>query len=107
MIRYTKQLDGSVYVVEAVGESKWKKLWLVSAYVQKNSPAQKAEPDGYGKRRVPDKALGTTSETQMPSPVNSRVAQNGSAVKGSIQADYVGMDNVRVQPMTYTVPRKD
>lgn len=98
MIRYTKQLDGSVYVVEAVGESKWKKLWLVSAYVQKNSPAQNAEPDGYGKRRVPDKALGTTSETQMPSPVNSRVAQNGSAVKGNVQADYVGMDNVRVQP---------
>ena len=37
-------------------------------------------------------------QNAVASPVNSRVAQNGSAVKGNIQADYVGMDNVRVQP---------
>lgn len=103
LIRYTKQLNGSVYVVEAVGESKWKKLWLVSAYVQKNSPAQNAGLNGYSKRLMPSQALGTTSGTKMPSPVNQTVAQNNGAVKGDdVQADYVSMDNLRIQPTATT-----
>lgn len=39
---YEKKLDGTIYVVEAAGESEWKKLWLVTAYIKEN-PAIKAQ----------------------------------------------------------------
>ena len=98
LIRYKKQLDGSVYVVEAVGESKWKKLWLVSAYIQKNGSANTSQNQTVTQApHAGNQPLGNV-QNAVASPINSRVAQNGSAVKGNIQADYVGMDNVRVQP---------
>lgn len=98
LIRYKKQLDGSVYVVEAVGESKWKKLWLVSAYIQKNGSANTSQNQTVTQApHAGNQPLGNV-QNAVASPVNSRVAQNGLAVKGNIQADYVGMDNVQVQP---------
>ena len=36
-IRFVKKIDGSYYVVEAVCENKYKKLWVQSAYLQKNN----------------------------------------------------------------------
>ena len=36
-IRFVKKIDGSYYVVEAACESKYKKLWVQSAYLQKNN----------------------------------------------------------------------
>ena len=39
MITYKKQIDGTLYVVEAVGENKWKKLHVITAYMQKNNSA--------------------------------------------------------------------
>lgn len=37
LVRFKKRIDGSVYVVEAVGENKKKRLWLMTAYIQKKA----------------------------------------------------------------------
>jgi len=43
LLKYIKKLDGTVYVVEAAGDNNWKRLWLVSAYMQKNSPVNNSQ----------------------------------------------------------------
>ena len=35
MLRYRKKVDGTFYVVEAIPDSKYKKFWVVSAYMDK------------------------------------------------------------------------
>ena len=52
IIKYTKQIDGTLYVVEAVGENTKKQLHIMSAYMQNNKPVQEA-PD-YAASRVAD-----------------------------------------------------
>jgi hypothetical protein len=39
-IVYTKRINGTMYVVEAVGDSEHKKIWLVSAFIKKNKTNQ-------------------------------------------------------------------
>lgn len=38
MVRFAKKIDGTYYVVEAVADNRYKKLWVVSAYMEKSSP---------------------------------------------------------------------
>ena len=45
LIRYSKRIDGTVYVVEAVAENKNKRLNIVSAYITKNKKGRQ-DPDG-------------------------------------------------------------
>lgn len=55
MVRYSKKIDGNYYVVEAVADNRHKKLWLVTAYMDKDtkkdtitqvSNADKSTPNG-------------------------------------------------------------
>ena len=99
LVRYKKQLDGSVYVVEAVGESKWKKLWLVSAYVQKNGSTNTSQNQTVTQAPHAGNQPSGNVRNAAASPVNTTVAQNKASVKrGNIQADYVSMDGVTLQP---------
>ncbi|WP_031475558.1 peptidoglycan DD-metalloendopeptidase family protein [Agathobaculum desmolans] len=74
MVRFVKQINGSYYVVEAVAENKYKKLWVVSAYIGKNNSGTVTQ--------VLDAANATpsseSSETLLASPVSAidSVAQN-------------------------------
>lgn len=67
MVRFMKQINGSYYVVEAAAENKYKKLWVVSAYIGKNNSGTVTQ--------VLDAANATpsseSSETPLASPVSA------------------------------------
>lgn len=46
-IRFVKRIDGSYYVVEAACENRYQKLWVQSAYLQKNEDVTQAPAEGY------------------------------------------------------------
>ena len=79
-IVYEKAVDGSFYVVEAVPDSKYKTLWVETAYMKKEKPSH--EPDE--RFRSPGKTSETnilpTSQTgDVPSP-KTNIPQNGNGV---------------------------
>ena len=79
-IVYEKAVDGSFYVVEAVPDSKYKTLWVETAYMKKEKPSH--EPDE--RFRSPGKTSETnilpTSQTgDVPSP-ETNIPQNGNGV---------------------------
>lgn len=87
LLRYTKRLDGSVYVVEAAGESKWKKLWLVSAYIQKNGPVNQSQNQAVTQTpHAENQPLGNVQNANA-SPANTSVAQGSSAVNNNPNID--------------------
>ena len=45
-IRFTKKIDGTYYVVEAAFENDYKKLWVQSAYLQKNEDVTQTPAEG-------------------------------------------------------------
>ena len=74
MLRYSKKINGTYFVVEAVPQSKHKKFWVVSAYIGTGSGTQ--APDA-------TKDPGNTPDASLASslPVKTTVAQNPEAVK--------------------------
>lgn len=45
LLKFTKKINGTYYAVVACPDSKWKKIWLVSAYITKNSSPVTQEVD--------------------------------------------------------------
>ena len=97
-IRYEKQIDGTMYVVEAVGENKKHKLRLIGAYIEKknsainsqNSPATYVS-DAY----APD----PTSENVRTTPYEVTIPQNESDVNGQYSAGGESTDADAVQQL--------
>jgi hypothetical protein len=80
LVRFEKSIDGTYYVVEAITDAKYKKLWVVSAYMaQKNSGAVTQVPNAV--------ALGTTPETKLASPTsaNPSIAAESNSVNTSTE----------------------
>ena len=80
LVTFSKAVDGTIYVVEAVPDSKYKTLWVETAYMKKEKPSH--EPDE--RFRSPGKTSETnilpTSQTgDVPSP-NANIPQNGNGV---------------------------
>ena len=80
LVTFSKAVDGTIYVVEAVPDSKYKTLWVETAYMKKEKPSH--EPDE--RFRSPGKTSETnilpTSQTgDVPSP-NANIPQNGNSV---------------------------
>lgn len=74
IVRYTKELNGALFVVEAVGENSWERLWLVSAYMQKKTPASNSQ--GTTVTQTPyaeNQPLGNVRNANA-SPVNSSIS---------------------------------
>ncbi len=68
MLKYRKKVNGTYYVVEAVPESKYKKFWVVSAYMETDGGTQ--APDAQGPRNTPNTSLASSpsvsSDTTIP-----------------------------------------
>ena len=76
MIRYSKKINGTYYVAEAVPDGRYKRLWIQSAYIQKNTVTQASD------EQTPD----TTSETDLASPVfDNSIPQNAEKDNTSTQ----------------------
>ncbi len=75
MLKYTKKINGTYYVVEAVAENKHKKLWVQSVYLQKNNESVTQVLDA---GKIPPE---TTAKTGLASPLSDNsISQSGGNV---------------------------
>lgn len=74
LLKYTKAVNGSFYVVEAVADNEYKKLWVQSAYIN-NSGRVTQVPNAFAPR--------FTSKTELPSPLadNNSIQDDKNNVK--------------------------
>lgn len=74
MIKISKKINGTFYVVEAVFDSSYKKMWVVSAYIRKDGVTQVSD--------VENTTPNGTPETHLPSPPsNNSIPKNKEVVK--------------------------
>lgn len=87
MVRFAKKIDGTYYVVEAVADNRYKKLWVVSAYMEKSSPitqvldAEKTAPSSQSSE-TPLASL----ESALIQSIPYQTMENKPADSGHIQA---------------------
>lgn len=82
MLKYSKKVNGTYYVVEAIPESKYKKFWVVSAYMEAGGGTQ-----------APNAVRpGNTSGTSLASspPAGFSVPQSGNSVNQNISPNDMG-----------------
>lgn len=86
-IKFEKKIDGTYYVVEAVFENNYKKLWIQSAYLKKSK-----EDVTQALNAIENDNLETTAKTALPSPSSDiNIPQGAIDVNNNISkgaADY-------------------
>ena len=69
MLVYKKKVNGTYYVVEAVPESKFKKFWVISAYMEADSGTQ--APDAQNPGNTPNASLASSLSANNSMPQSS------------------------------------
>ena len=64
MLRYSKKVNGTYYVVEAIPESQYKKFWVVSAYMQKEADDFTQARDAQSPASTPKASLASQSSAK-------------------------------------------
>lgn len=77
MLKYSKKVNGTYYVVEAIPESKYKKFWVVSAYMEAGGGTQAPNAVRPGNTSGTSLASSPSASFSVPQPGNS-VNQNFS-----------------------------
>lgn len=82
MLKYSKKVNGTYYVVEAVPESKYKKFWVVSAYMEADGGTQ--APNAI--------RPGNTSNTSLASSPSAKfsVPQSSGSVNQNVSTNDMG-----------------
>ena len=78
-VRFIKKIDGTYYVVEAACENKYKKLWVQSAYLQKNEDVTQvptAEQNVSHERHAQSELASPSSLTSIPDSVTGVNGEN-------------------------------
>ena len=87
-IVYEKAVDGSFYVVEAVPDSKAKKLRLITAYISKKTPSAQVAHANKSRESTPETSLHTDRvKGDVPSP-KTNIPQNGKAVNNKKTVEF-------------------
>lgn len=79
MLKYSKKVNGTYYVVEAIPESKYKKFWVVSAYMEADGGTQAPNAVRPGNTSGTSLASSPSAEFSVPqssTPVNQNVSAN-------------------------------
>lgn len=77
IILFKKKINGTYYLIESAAESKWKKLWVISAYINKNDTVTQVSNDV---KNVPQSYV----RNELASPVsNDNVTQNKASVNNN------------------------
>ncbi len=91
LVKYSKRVNGTYYVVEAVAETKYKKFWVVSSYMVKADTSTQAS-DAHGSEITSSTAPASFATiTPQPSVVNTgnpKVAPSVGAAEAGFSGDY-------------------
>ena len=82
MLVFSKKVNGTYYVIEAVPDTQYKKFWVVSAYMEKKGGITQA-PNAQGQGNTPEASLAS-----LPPKTNvseKSIAQNGKNSNGNSQ----------------------
>ena len=87
LVKFAKKIDGTFYVVETVPDNRYKKIWVVSAYISKNNNGDVTQAPHAA-------ALGTTSETTLasPSPLSGETMSFKTGTREGYPSDTVSPD---------------
>ncbi|MCR4963624.1 MAG: hypothetical protein K6B40_07085 [Firmicutes bacterium] len=69
MLRYSKKVNGTYYVVEAIPETKHEKFWVVSAYIQKDDGTQASDAISPGNTSATSLASSPSYENNIASAI--------------------------------------
>ena len=102
-IRFVKKIDGSYYVVEAACENRYQKLWVQSAYLQKNygdvtkvpADGPSADHEDYARSELPS----PSPDTSIPDGGGNVNGQSG-VKNGAGNFDAMGAASYNFSPFT-------
>lgn len=78
-LKFSKKVNGTYYVIEAVPESSYKKFWVVSAYIgDNNAEGITQAPDAHGPQKTPEAQLPSLPSAEI------RITRPDDAVKAPI-----------------------
>lgn len=124
MLKYSKKVNGTYYVVEAIPESKYKKFWVVSAYMEAGGGTQAPNAVRPGNTSGTSLASSPSAGFSVPQPGNSvnqnispndmgamrsqfesvpKQAQTQSNTLGSMEADWNVPESQRTPIMYDTI----
>ena len=88
---YSKKINGTMYVIEAAGDNAYKKLWVITAYMDSgNKKRGLRQAPNASEQQVIDPRL--TSETDFPSrPSDINISQDSENVNGGANATSGGI----------------
>lgn len=92
MLKFSKKVNGTYYVIEAIPEAKYKKFWVVSAYMQTADGGTQA-PNANGPRNTPNASLASS-----PSAIENSIPQTGQNVNTQANENVEGVRGVPVGP---------
>lgn len=92
MLKFSKKVNGTYYVIEAIPEAKYKKFWVVSAYMQTADGGTQA-PNANGPRNTPNASLASS-----PSAIENSIPQTGQNVNTQANENVEGVRGVPVSP---------
>lgn len=75
MVQFSKKVNGTYYVVEAIPDSKHKKFWVVSAYMNKTGDGTQA-PNALSPGNTPNASLASSSPVMAGSVPTTTAAQS-------------------------------
>lgn len=97
LVKFIKKIDGTYYAVEAACENKYNKLWVQSAYLQKNNgDVTQAPADDISANRETH----ARSDLASPSPKNT-IADSSVGVKGTGAAEQNFSGKAQYQDLLY------
>ena len=97
LVKFSKKVDGTFYVVEAVPDSSYKKIWVLSAYMQKQDPR---------KRPTPGNQSGLTSHSADPATKSINASGQKSNIK-KVLSSMPGANKVDAESMKAFVDAYD
>ncbi len=100
LVKFAKKIDGTFYVVEAVPDNRYKKVWVVSAYISKNNNGDVTQAPHAA-------ALGTTSETTLasPSPLSGETMSFKTGTREGYPSDTVSPDGSDIPSVDNSIRR--
>ena len=101
MVLYSKKINGTYYCVEAVGESKYKKLWAVSAYIKKEKELTHVSASDKVSRQFTSETLhaSRSSQDSIPQPAekSTEIAEKSDFSEELTTLSDLRKDNARLR----------
>ena len=96
MLKYSKKIDGTYYAVLAYPDSRYHKLWIVTAYTNKKGSQVTQAPDAYAPYITPETPLAS------PTTTDASISQSQEFVKDPVEKTKKGSQVTQASDVYFT-----